>query len=198
MPALDGVFVLHAGVAAEPCPLGDLVHEHLGLVDIHGPAGGDGTGGPVLVGLDGPEEGVGAPDREIGVLEHHRAIGFAVEIGFVAGLDQRLGLLLLVGLALDELEDIGVPALECLHFRRPASLTSRLNNTCYSIIYSHESNWSRRLAAAGELLLAGAQSGQVGACPQSAIVRVHRSINCPTEFSRFPSAGLPLPLDTSP
>src|SRR4051812_24036481 len=104
MPALDGVFVLDAGVAAEPGALGDLVQEHPGLVGLHGAAGGDGAGGPVVVGLGGAEERVGAADREVGVLEHDRAVGFAVEIGLVAGLDQRLRLLLFFGLAFDEFE----------------------------------------------------------------------------------------------
>ncbi len=68
--------------------------------------------------------GVGAADREVGVLEHHRAVGFAVEVGLVAGADQRLGLLLLLGLALDELEDVGVPALERLHLGGAAGLAA--------------------------------------------------------------------------
>src|SRR3954447_16498087 len=107
MPALDRVLVLQPRVAAEPGPLGDPVHQQAGGVALHRPAGGDGAGRPVVAGLDGAEEGVGGADREVRVLEQDRAVRLAVEVGLVAGPDQGLRLPLLLGLALDELEDVG-------------------------------------------------------------------------------------------
>ena len=115
------------------------------------------------VGLGGAQEGVGAADREVGVLEHHRAVGLAVEVGLVARADQGLGLLLFLGLALDELEDVGVPALEGLHLGGAAGLAAGLDHAGDRVVDPHEADRARRLAAAGELLLAGAQRREVGA-----------------------------------
>ena len=42
---------------------------------------------------DGAQERIGASNRQIRVLKHHGAVGFAVEVGLVAGANQRLGFL---------------------------------------------------------------------------------------------------------
>ena len=80
---------------------------------------------PLAVLLDGLHELVGDADREVGVLEEDRAVGFAVEVGLVAALlDQAVGLLLFLPLALDEFEDVGMPDLERLHLGGAAGLAA--------------------------------------------------------------------------
>ena len=54
---------------------------------------------------------IGATDRKVRVLKHHRAVCFTVEVGLVSRTNQRLRFFLLLGLALDEVQDIWVPAL---------------------------------------------------------------------------------------
>ncbi len=58
-----------------------------------------------------------------------------------------------------------MPALEGLHLGSPPRLTPRLHHGGDRIIDPHEADGTRRLAAAGELLLAGAEGRQVGAGP---------------------------------
>ena len=160
---LDRIFILNAGVAAEPGSQGDLVEQHPGLVGLHGTARSDRPRDPFLVILGPAEEGVTAADRQVGVLKHDRAISFAVEVGLIALAYQGLGLGLFLGLALDELEDVGMPALERLHLGRAAGLAARLDDAGDRVVDPHEADRAGRFAAAGEFLLAGAESGKIGA-----------------------------------
>ena len=107
---------------------------------------------------------VGDADREVGVLEEDRAVGLAVEVGFVAALlDQAVGLLLFLPLALDELEDVGVPDLERLHLGRAAGLAAGLHHRRDLVIDPHERERAGGLAAAGELFAMRAERRKVGA-----------------------------------
>ena len=69
-----------------------------------------GAGRPLAVVDHRAHEVVGDADRVVGVLEEDRVVGAAadVEAAVVAGVDQRPGLLLLLGLAVDELDDVRV------------------------------------------------------------------------------------------
>ena len=163
MPFLDGVFVLDAGVAAEPGALGDLVEEVGGGVSGHGATGGDGAGGPVVAGLGGAEEGVGDADGEVGVLEHDGGVGFAVEVGVVAASDEGLGLFFFLRLALDEFEDVGVADLEGLHLGGATGFAAGFDDAGDGVVDAHEADGSGGSAAAGEFFVAGAEGGEVGA-----------------------------------
>src|SRR5262249_49149690 len=104
VPAVDRGVVLGAGVGARPSALGQAIPYFAGRI---GRAGllriGDPARGPIFVAFDGLHEVVGDANGEVGVLEHDRAVGFAVEVGFVAAfLDQTAGLLLFFPFALDE------------------------------------------------------------------------------------------------
>ena len=56
-----------------------------------------------------------------------------------------------------------MPALEGLHLGGASGLAARLDDRGDGVIHPHEADRPRRLAAAGELLLAGAERGEVGA-----------------------------------
>ena len=68
---------------------------------------------PFLAVHDGLHELIADADRQVRVLEHDRTVGFAVEVGVVlAAVDQRAGLLLFLGLGLDELQNVRMPVLQ--------------------------------------------------------------------------------------
>ncbi len=111
VPAVDRRVVLHARIAALPGTLGHPTEQILGrprrafLVRVGNP-----VRRPFLIVLDRFHELVGHADREIRVLEEDRAIRLAVEVRFVAPLlNEAVGLLLFLPLALDELHDVRVP-----------------------------------------------------------------------------------------
>ena len=66
--------------------------------------------------------------RVVGVLEEDDPVRLAGEAGVVARLDQRPGLLLLVGLAVDEVEDVRVIGVEDDHLGRPTGRAARLDD----------------------------------------------------------------------
>ena len=120
--------------------------------------------GPRLVVHDGLHELIAHADREVRVLEHDRAVGLAVEIGLVAALlDQHAGLLLFLGLALDELHDVGMPDLERLHLGGAAGLAAALHDGGDLVVDPHERERAARLAAAGELFAMRAERREIGA-----------------------------------
>src|SRR4051795_10236613 len=102
MPAVDRRVKLHAGIAALPGSLGDLLHEVAGFVAFYRLVGDAGLGPPVAVVTNGFHEVVGRANTVIRVLEKDGAVRFAVERGIVAGVDERVSLLLFLSLAPDE------------------------------------------------------------------------------------------------
>ena len=107
MPPVDGGVELHAGIAAQPGGLGDLVHDVAGLVVLDRLVVLYGVGGEVAVGLVGVHELVADADGVVGVLEEDRGVGLGVGTrAVVAGLDQREGLGFFLRLALDEVDDV--------------------------------------------------------------------------------------------
>src|SRR5581483_10146247 len=88
VPAIDGGIELHTGIAALPGRFGNLLQNFFGIETANGLAVNDGTGPPIGAGSGGFHELVGGPHGIVGVLEKDRAVGFAVERGIVAGIDQ--------------------------------------------------------------------------------------------------------------
>ena len=119
---------------------------------------------PRLVFDVGLHEVVGQADRKIRVLEQDRAIGLAVEVGFVAAvLDQHAGLALFLRFALDEFEDVRMPNLERLHLGRAAGLAAALHHRGDLVINPHERQRAGGLAAAAELFAMRAERRKVRA-----------------------------------
>ena len=82
VPVVDRRVVLHAGVAAVPSTVGHPVDNVLRLIRRAFLAVvGDPTRGPIFALLNRLHEVVGDADREVRVLEHDRAVGFAIEVG---------------------------------------------------------------------------------------------------------------------
>ncbi len=164
VPLVDRGVVLHARIAALPSVGGHLVHQVASLVRRAGDLGiGHPMRGPRAVGGTGLHELVGDAHREVCVLEHHRAVGFAVEVGVVTGGDERAGLLLFLRLALDEFENVRVPDLQRLHLGRATRLAAALHHGRDLIVDPHEREGAGRLAAAGELFAFRAERREVGA-----------------------------------
>ena len=164
VPMVDRRVVLHAWIAAAPGAFG-----HAGEYIAGRPRGafaigiGDPMGDPRLVVNHGLHELVADADREIGVLEHDRAIGFAVEIGFVAPFfDQHPRLPLFFRLALDEFHDVGMADFEGLHLGGPAGLAAAFDHSGHLVVHAHERERAARLAAARQLFAMRAESAQIG------------------------------------
>ena len=83
--------------------------------------------------------------------------------GVVALLDQRPGLLLLVGLGVDEVEDVRMIRVEDDHLGRAAGCAAALDHAGEGIEALHEADRAAGDAAAAELLLGAADGGQVDA-----------------------------------
>ena len=166
VPLVDRRVVLDARVAAQVGGIGHAPEDVAGAIGVHRLVrGDDGVGRPLAVVDDGLHERVGHADRVVGVLEEDRAVGLAGEARVVAGLDERPGLLLLVRLRVDELEDVRMPGVEDDHLGRAAGLAARLDDAGEGVIALHEGDGARGGAAAGHLLL-GRADGARGWCPR--------------------------------
>ena len=101
----------------------------------------------------------------VGVLEEDRVVGAAahVERAVVAGVDQRPGLALLVGLRVHELDDVRVVRVQDHHLRGAPRLAAALDDAGEGVVAAHERDRSRRRAAAGQRLAGRADRGQVRA-----------------------------------
>src|SRR5208337_4248930 len=137
-----------AGIAAHPGGLGDGAHQVARAVAFDGLAADHGLGPPVLVVGDGLHEIVGDADAVVGVLEEDRRIGLAVERGVVAGVDQDVGLLLLFGLAPDELLDVGVLGVEDDHLGGAAGLAAGFDDAGEGVEALHEAQGAAGAPAA--------------------------------------------------
>ena len=127
VPLVDRGVVLHAGVGALPRGLRDLAHQLAGAHRLDRLAGRDGLQLPVLVLLERPHELVGHPNRVVRVLVLDRVRVLAVEVHVEPGVAQRTRLVLLVGLAPDEVADVGVVDVEDHHLRRATRLAAGLD-----------------------------------------------------------------------
>ena len=163
MPLVDGGVVLHAGVAAGPGIFSDLAHDVARRAGGDGVALFDGAGGELLVALDGGHELVGDADGVVGVLEEDGAIGLGVRAtAVVAGGDEGVGFGFFLGLALDEVDDVGVVDVEDDHLGGAAGLASGLDDAGEGVEAAHEGEGARGGAAAGEGLHGAADGAEVG------------------------------------
>ena len=140
VPTVDRRVVLDTGIGALPRGVGDLVHQVTGR---EGP--GDRPVGPrdqVPLGVvaAGLHEVVRYPDRVVGVLVLDRGEALAVDRHVEAGVPEGTGLLLLVGLAPDEVLDVGVVDVEHDHLGRPAGLAARLDRAGPGVGPAHEAD----------------------------------------------------------
>ena len=165
VPIVNRRVVLHAGIAAVPGTAGHAIEHFAGWIRRSGDvAVGHPMRGPVLVFLDGLHEVVGHPHRKVRVLEHDRAVGLAIEIGFVTALfNQHAGLLLFLPLALDELHHVGVPDLDRLHLGSAARLAAAFYDRGNLVVDPHEGQRSAGTSAAGKFFPVRPQRREVGA-----------------------------------
>jgi len=154
MPIVDRRVVLHAGIATVPSTFGHPVHHILCLIGgAFDFAVGHPMGGPLFVLVDRLHEVVSQANREVRVLEHNRAVRFAIEVGLVAALlDQYMGFLLFFPLTLNKLHHIWMPNLERLHLGCPAGLAARFYDCGNLVVHSHERQRTARIAPTRELL----------------------------------------------
>ena len=144
VPVVDRRVVLDARVAADVGRLGHLAEDVAGLVGAHRLAVDDRVGRPVAVRLDRLHELVRDPDAVVGVLEVDAAVRLTGEARVVAGLDERPGLLLLVELGIDEVEDVRVVGVEDDHLGRAAGLAARLHDAGEGVVALHEGDRAAR------------------------------------------------------
>ena len=160
VPVVDGGVELHARIGALPGGLGDLAHEVTGPDRLDDLAGDDGPEVPVGVVDDGLHELVGDPHRVVGVLVLDRRDVDAVEAHVEAGGLEGPGLLLLTGLAPDELLDVGVVDVEDDHLGGAAGLAAGLDGAGRGVGAPHEADRAGGGAAALEQLLGGADAAE--------------------------------------
>ena len=150
---------------------------------------------PVAVGLGRLHERVGDADRVVGVLVLDRRPVRRVERHVVAGRLEDACLLLLVGLAPDELGDVGMVDVEHDHLGRAPRLAARLDRPGRRVGAAHERDRAGGVAALRELLLRGAQAREVDAgagaaaeddalAPDPVEDRVHRVLDREDEAGR--------------
>ncbi|TXT19204.1 MAG: hypothetical protein FD138_4367, partial [Planctomycetota bacterium] len=150
---------------------------------------------PLLAFERGLHELVAQTHRQVRVLEHDRAVCFAVKVRFVlARFDQQPSLLLFLRLALNEFENIRMPIFEALHLGRSPSLPARLHDRRDLVINPHERQRPGRNSAARQLLFGRADRGQVRASTRSELEQ-HRLAASETHdvlhvvFDRLNEAG---------
>ena len=135
------------GSAQRHAAIGDLVHQlarRKVLIDRSVEAAGQ---VPVGALLDGLHELVGDAHRVVGVLVLDRGEVLRVEPHVEAGVAQRRRLLLLLGLAPDEVLDVGVVDVEHDHLRRAASAAAGLDRAGPGVGAAHEAHGARGDAA---------------------------------------------------
>src|SRR5208283_6190802 len=113
-------------MAALPGRFIDWLQQVAGFETADGLAVDDGTGPPVAIVYSRFHELVRSADGVVGVLEKDGAVGFAVEGGIVAGVDEGAGLLFFFRFAPDEGFDVGMLGVEDHHFGGAAGLAAGL------------------------------------------------------------------------
>ncbi len=161
MPLVDGGVELHTRIAACPGVFGDHPEQIAGSEFLHLFTGGDRPSLPGAVFLHRSHKFVARAYAVVCVLEENRAVGLTVDGRIVAGVDQRAGLLLLLGLAGDELDDVGVVDVEDDHFGRAACLASAFDYPCEGVVAAHEAHRPTGHAAGAKELSRRAQGREV-------------------------------------
>ena len=116
---------------------------------------------PVVVLGRGLHELVADADRVVGVLELDRGERLGVEAHVEAGVAQGGRLLLLVGLAPDELLDVRVVDVEHDHLGRAAGAAARLDRAGPGVGAAHEADGAGGRAALGQRLVRAADLREV-------------------------------------
>ena len=173
VPLVDRRVVLDARVGAAPRGLGDLAHELARLQRLADRlAGLAGEQAPLVVGLDGVHELVGDADRVVRVLVLDRREAVAVDRHVEPGVAQRGGLVLLLGLAPDELADVRVVDVEDDHLGRAPRLAAGLDRAGPRVGAAHEGHGPGGRAALAQRLHRPADVREVdaraGAAPEDA------------------------------
>ena len=168
VPAVDGGIELHAGIAALPGGLGDFLQQVARLVSVDHAAAEDRTRREIGIALDREHELIGHAHRVVGVLEEDGRIGFGVRRGaVVAGLHQRPGLGFFFGLAVDEVDDVGMVDVEDHHLGGAAGFATRLDDAGEGVKAFHEAERSAGDAAAGKTFGRAAQRREIRARARS-------------------------------
>ena len=168
VPAIDRGVVLHAGIAAAPGGVGNLVEQVFRFETLHGASVADGAGGETVFAHDGVHEVIGHADGVVGVLEEDGRVGIGVgRRPVVSRSDQGVCLGFFFRLALDEVDDIGMVDIEDDHLGGAASLAARLDDAGEGVKALHEAERTAGGAAAAEAFSGRTQGREIGAGARS-------------------------------
>ncbi len=139
VPAVDGGIVLHAGIAAVPGGFGNFLQQVFGFVGVDDAAVHDGSRGKIGVAHYGYHEIVGYTDGVVGVLEEDGAVGIGVGMRSVVTLRyQGVRFRFFFGLALYEIDDIGMVDVQDDHLGGAAGFASGLDYSGEGVETFHE------------------------------------------------------------
>ncbi len=161
VPGVDRRVVLDARIGALPRRLGDLAEQAASVGRLDDRAVGARGEVPLLALDDRLHELIRDANRVVRVLVLDRRPVGRVQGHVVAGLLEDARLALLLGLAPDELLDVRVVDVEHDHLRRAPRLAARLDRSGGRVGAAHEAHRPGRVAALRELLLRGAEPGEV-------------------------------------
>ena len=162
VPAVDGGVVLHAGIAATPGGIGNLLEQVFGFVSVDHAAVHDGAGGKIGVAHHSHHEIVSYADRVIRVLEKDGAVGVGVGMRSVVTLGHEgVGFGFFFTLAIDEVNDVGMVDVEDDHFGGAAGLASGLDDAGEGVEAFHEAERAAGGAAAAEDFGGGTERGKI-------------------------------------
>src|ERR1700733_15571518 len=161
VPVIDRAVVLNARVGALPGRLGHLAEQRLRVDGLHDLAAAPRGQPKTPAGLDRIHELIADAYRVVGVLVLDADDVLAAEVHVEARVPQDPDLLLLAGLGLDELLDVGVVDVEHHHLGRAAGGAARLDRPGRGVGAAHERDRAAGGSARGEQFLAGPDPGQV-------------------------------------
>ena len=161
VPVVDRCLELHPRISAFPRRLGDLSEEVASLHRAYRSPRGASDELPILVVDDGLHEIVGDANRIVRVLVLDRMDVGAIEAHVEPGRLEGACLAFFVGLAPDELFDVGMVDIEDHHLGCPPGLASRLDRAGGRIGATHEADWTRCGAATLEGFHRPPEVGQV-------------------------------------
>ena len=169
VPLVDRRVELQTGVGTFPSSGGNFAPEIACANGLHGRSIGDRLHVPVAVFDDRVHEVVGDAHRVVRVLVLDRERVGAVEVHVEAGITQHAGLALFLGLAPNELFDVGMVDVQDDHFRRTTRLATRLDGAGACVGAAHERHRARCGATTLQMLVARADVRQVDARTGSAL-----------------------------